>query len=111
VLNQLRRLGIRVAIDDFGTGYSSLQHLHHLPVDELKIDRSFIMEVTQNDNSRAIVSTIVFLAKSLNLSTVAEGIELNSELEFMQGLNCTQFQGFLFSKAIPADKLSKMLLA
>ncbi len=111
LFERLKGLGIRLSIDDFGTGYSSLNYLRRLPVDELKIDRSFIMEVTQNDNSRAIVSTIVFLAKSLNLSTVAEGIELNSELEFMQGLNCTQFQGFLFSKAIPADKLTTMLLS
>lgn len=109
LFKRLKDIGIKISIDDFGTGYSSLNYLRRLPVDELKIDRSFIMDISQNDNSRAIVSTIVFLAKSLNLSTVAEGIELNTELEFMQQLNCTQFQGFLFSKAITAEKLSHML--
>lgn len=111
LFNSLKEMGIKLSIDDFGTGYLSLNYLCKLPVDELKIDRSFTMAVTQNSNRRAIVLTIVFLAKSPNLSTVAEGIELNSELEFMQELNCTQFQGFLFSKAIPTEQLSEMLAA
>lgn len=101
--------GIKLSIDDFGTGYSSLSYLRRIPLDELKIDRSFIMDVTRNDSSKAIVSTIIHLAKSLNLSTVAEGVELNSERDFLQQLDCTQFQGFLFSKALPADQLSGML--
>jgi len=109
LFERLKELGIKLSIDDFGTGYSSLNYLRKLPVDELKIDRSFVTEVTQNDDSRAIVSTIVFLAKSLKLTTVAEGIELDSELEFMQKLDCTQFQGFLFSRAIPAEEFSSLL--
>lgn len=110
LFNRLRsELGIKLSIDDFGTGYSSLSYLRRIPLDELKIDRSFIMDVTQNDSSRAIVSTIIHLAKSLNLATVAEGVELNSEHDFLHQLDCTQFQGFLFSKAIPAVQLSQML--
>jgi diguanylate cyclase (GGDEF)-like protein len=109
LFQRLKELGIKLSIDDFGTGYSSLNYLRRLPVDELKIDRSFIMEVSQNDDSRAIVSTIVFLAKSLNLITVAEGIEKNTELEFMQQLKCNQLQGFLFSKAVPAEQFSVLL--
>lgn len=109
LFKRLKKLGIKLSIDDFGTGYSSLNYLRKLPVDELKIDRSFIMEVTDDEHSRAIVSTIVFLAKRLNLSTVAEGIERDSELKFMQELECSQFQGFLFSKAIPAEQLSLLM--
>jgi len=109
LFNKLKGLGIKLSIDDFGTGYSSLNYLRKLPVDELKIDRSFIMEVTKDEHSRAIVSTIVFLAKRLNMTTVAEGVELDSERQFIQELNCTQFQGFLFSKAVPANQLSAML--
>lgn len=109
LFGKLRELGIKLSIDDFGTGYSSLSYLRRIPLDELKIDRSFIMEVSQNNNSRAIVSTIIYLAKSLNLSTVAEGVELHSERDFLQQLDCTQFQGFLFSKAVPAEQLSMLL--
>lgn len=109
LFEKLKDLGIKLSIDDFGTGYSSLNYLRKLPVDELKIDRSFIMEITQNDHSRAIVSTIVFLAKRLNMTTVAEGVELDSERQFMQELDCNQFQGFLFSKAVPAEQFSEML--
>ena len=109
VLHELKKLGISLSIDDFGTGYSSLSYLRKLPVDELKIDRSFVMEVTNHADSRAIVSTIIYLAKSLNLLTVAEGIEEETELSFLKEQGCQQFQGFLFSQAIPEDELFKLL--
>ena len=109
ILHDLKELGIKLSIDDFGTGYSSLSYLRKLPVDELKIDRSFVMEVTDHADSRAIVSTIVFLANSLRLATVAEGIELETEHLFLKELGCHQFQGFLYSRAIPADELFKLL--
>ncbi|MDX2479072.1 MAG: EAL domain-containing protein, partial [Desulfuromusa sp.] len=96
-------------IDDFGTGYSSLSYLRKLPVHELKIDRSFVMETTDNEDSRAIVATIVFLSKQLGLSTVAEGIETIEELNFLTQLNCDQYQGFYFSRAIPSAEFIKLL--
>ncbi|MCP4158327.1 MAG: EAL domain-containing protein, partial [bacterium] len=109
LLKRLKEMGVKLSIDDFGTGYSSLSYLRKLPVDELKIDRSFIMEVTEHADSRAIVSTIVFLAKNLNLSTVAEGIEKKEELDFLKDLGCNQYQGFYFSRAIPAGNFFELL--
>ena len=84
LLNAFRQLGLKISIDDFGTGYSSLGYLARLPLDELKIDRSFIVDVVENKDSQAIVSSILFLAKSLGLSTVAEGVETLQQLEFLQ---------------------------
>ena len=109
ILQSLKELGIKLSIDDFGTGYSSLSYLRKLPVDELKIDRSFVMEITDHADSRAIVSTIIFLADSLNLLTVAEGIELDTEHSFLKSQGCKQFQGFLFSKPIPAAEMFALL--
>lgn len=109
LLEKLKNIGFKLSIDDFGTGYSSLSYLRKLPVHELKIDRSFIMETTDNADSRAIVATIVFLAKQLNLSTVAEGIEQPEELNFLQQLNCDQYQGFYFSRPIPSDEFYLLL--
>lgn len=106
-LKKLKKIGLKLSIDDFGTGYSSLSYLRKLPVDELKIDRSFIMEVTDCADSRAIVSSIVYLARSLNLFTVAEGIEKQEELDFLKSLKCDQYQGFLYSRPVPAEKLFK----
>jgi len=101
VLTQLRELGIRVAIDDFGTGYSSLQHLHHLPIDELKIDRSFISRMDTDDSAAAIVRASVNLANDLGLGTVGEGIEDEQALRTLARLGCTHMQGFLFSRPLP----------
>ncbi|BCR04258.1 hypothetical protein DESUT3_13270 [Desulfuromonas versatilis] len=105
LLQSLKEMGFKLSIDDFGTGYSSLSYLRRLPVDELKIDRSFIKEVSDRADSRAIVSTIIFLARSLNLRTVAEGIEKQVELEFLQSEGCQQYQGFLFSRPLSAAEL------
>jgi len=79
-LNQLKKQGVRLSIDDFGTGYSSLSYLRKLPLDELKIDRSFIMNVPEMEDSSAIVSSVIFLARKLGLSTVAEGVETEKQL-------------------------------
>ncbi|MBW2368560.1 MAG: EAL domain-containing protein [Deltaproteobacteria bacterium] len=105
MLKSLKKIGVKLSIDDFGTGYSSLNYLRKLPVDELKIDRSFIKEVSERADSRAIVSTIVYLAKNLNLLTVAEGIEKKEELAFLKTLGCNQYQGFFYSRPVPADVL------
>jgi len=102
-------MGLKLSIDDFGTGYSSLSYLRKLPLDELKIDRSFIMELSKSTVTRAIVSTIVFLARSLKLSTVAEGIENKVELEFLRKIGCNQYQGFFFSRPVPPNELLELL--
>jgi diguanylate cyclase (GGDEF)-like protein len=109
IMKSLRAMGLKLSIDDFGTGYSSLNYLRKLPLDELKIDRSFIMELLENTNSRAIVSAIVFLARSLKLATVAEGIEKKEELAFMRKLGCQQYQGFYFSRPVPSKELVELL--
>jgi len=109
IMQNLRSTGLKLSIDDFGTGYSSLNYLRKLPLDELKIDRSFIMELSKSADTRAIVSTIVFLARSLKLSTVAEGIENKVELEFLRKLGCHQYQGFFFSRPVPPKELLELL--
>ena len=109
LLRSLKAMGLKLSIDDFGTGYSSLSLLRKLPLDELKIDRSFIKDLSESDESRAIVSTIIFLARSLNLSTVAEGIEKKEELEYLRELGCQQYQGFLFSPPVPNFEIVKLI--
>ncbi len=108
-VEELRAMGARVSIDDFGTGYSSLGYLKRLPVDSVKIDRSFVSEVTADDDDAAIVAAIVGLAQTMNLNTIAEGVETEEQLAFLKNLNCRFVQGFLFSKPLPAETLAKML--
>jgi EAL domain-containing protein (putative c-di-GMP-specific phosphodiesterase class I) len=108
-LAAVRELGVRVAIDDFGTGYSSLRYLARLPIDTLKIDRSFVSMVTESPNDLAIVSAIIVLAHGLNLDVVAEGVETEEQRKFSRLLRCDQMQGFLFSKPVPKDDIEQML--
>jgi diguanylate cyclase (GGDEF)-like protein len=105
----LKAMGLKLSIDNFGTGYFSLKYLRKLPIDELKIDRSFIMEVSERTDARAIVAAIVFLARRLKLSTVAEGIEKKEELEFLRKLGCDQYQRFSFSRAVPGNEILGLL--
>ncbi len=100
VLTRLRELGLRVAIDDFGTGYSSLQHLHRLPIDQLKIDRSFILRLSSDDSSAAIVRASVSLARDLGLCTVAEGVEDAEALRVVSTLGCDEIQGYHVSRPL-----------
>ncbi|MGO8757348.1 MAG: EAL domain-containing protein [Terracidiphilus sp.] len=109
VLSSLRRLGIWLLMDDFGTGYSSLQHLHSLPFDVLKIDRSFVMRMTSGDQPLQIVRTIVELARVLGMDVVAEGIETQEQYMLLRQLGCRFGQGFLFSRPVPAETISQML--
>jgi EAL domain-containing protein (putative c-di-GMP-specific phosphodiesterase class I) len=109
ILRSLKAMGLKLSIDDFGTGYSSFSYLRKLPLDEIKIDSSFIKDLSDSDKSQAIVSTIIFLARSLNLSTVAEGIEKNEELTCLRKLNCQQYQGFIFSPAVPNNEIFKLI--
>jgi diguanylate cyclase (GGDEF)-like protein/PAS domain S-box-containing protein len=105
----LEELGIKIAIDDFGTGYSSLSYLARLPVDTLKIDRSFINSMAKNADSMSIVSTIISLAHSLNMKVTAEGVETEEQAKFLRLLKCDEMQGYLFSKPLPVEQLTKML--
>jgi EAL domain-containing protein (putative c-di-GMP-specific phosphodiesterase class I) len=109
VLEQLRSIGVKLSIDDFGTGYSSLGYLQQLPVDELKIDRTFIVAAADSSESRALVRTIVDLARDFGLRTVAEGIETVGQLEGARDAGCEYAQGFLFaSPATVADIISQL---
>ena len=105
VLSQLKTLGVRLAIDDFGTGYSSLSYLRQLPVSKLKIDRSFIRDLHHNGNEEAIAAAIIQMAKCLNLSVTAEGVENERQLQFLREQHCDDVQGFLFSKPLRADQM------
>ena len=102
-LSQLREAGIGVAIDDFGTGYSSLRLLARLPVDTLKIDRSFIQSITDTPNVMTLVSTVVSLARAFDMRTVAEGVETSGQLEMLRLSKCDQAQGFYFARPVPAS--------
>ena len=102
-LQAIRAMGISIAIDDFGTGFSSLSYLAKLPVDTLKIDRSFVLDMTTGPEGLALVSTIINLAHSLNLKVVAEGVETDEQSRLLRLLNCDEIQGFLFSKPVPGE--------
>jgi diguanylate cyclase (GGDEF)-like protein len=101
-LHQLRDLGVRIAMDDFGTGCSSLSHLRNFPFDKIKIDRSFISDLPDQDGSVAIVRAVTGLAGSLSMTTTAEGVETQSQLEKIRALGCTEMQGYLYSRPLPA---------
>lgn len=105
VLNSMRELGIILAIDDFGTGYSSLSYLKQFPIDILKIDQSFIRDITTDASDKAIVSAIIAMAKQLGIAVLAEGVEALEHQQFLQAQGCDYAQGFLYCKPIPADEL------
>jgi diguanylate cyclase (GGDEF)-like protein len=108
-LERLRALGIRVSIDDFGTGYSSFAYLRRLPVDALKIDRSFVMEIADNPEDAALAASIVTMGKALKLLTIAEGVETVAQRDLLRDWGCDEMQGFLFSRAVPAEDLEEMV--
>jgi diguanylate cyclase (GGDEF)-like protein/PAS domain S-box-containing protein len=110
VLHQLRGLGVRISMDDFGTGYSSLSYLQRFPFDKIKIDRSFIKDITEVNGTLPIVQAVVSIAKSRNITTTAEGVETEQQLELLRTLGCTQMQGYLFSRPIPATEVMQLLL-
>lgn len=108
-LNQLKELGITLSIDDFGTGFSSISYLKQLPVDTLKLDRSYVTNVHCDKQNAAITSAVIQMAKNLNLKVVAEGVELAEESEFLLAKGCDEMQGFLFSRPLPVPALEKLL--
>ena len=101
-LRQFQELGVRIAMDDFGTGYSSLSYLRSFPFDKIKIDRAFIKDIADKDDSSAIVQAVTELAHRLHMTTTAEGIETQEQLDKIQALGCTEMQGYLFSRPLPA---------
>jgi EAL domain-containing protein (putative c-di-GMP-specific phosphodiesterase class I) len=108
-LVRLKALGISLAIDDFGTGYSSLAYLRRFPVDTLKIDRSFVEQLGEQDDDAALARTIVQLGRSLGMSTVAEGIEEYGQLAALREMGCTYAQGYYFSRPVPAAEAGRLL--
>lgn len=109
LLTQLRNLGVQLSIDDFGTGYSSLSYLQRFPIDTLKIDRSFVMQMMENEENLAIVRTIVALAQNLGMDVVAEGVETEDQLRLLRKLECENGQGFLFSTPLGGSQLDQFI--
>ncbi|MCW8943185.1 MAG: EAL domain-containing protein, partial [Sedimenticola sp.] len=108
-LSELKELGIRLALDDFGTGHSSLSYLQRFPFDKLKIDRAFIRNITESPDDAAIAMTIGAMAKSLNLTVIAEGVETQEQLDFLKKCGCNEIQGYFISKPVPAKKFIALL--
>ncbi len=108
-LNSIRALGADIAIDDFGTGYSSLGYLTKLPVQALKIDRSFISAMGKDADAMTLVATIISLAHSLRLKVIAEGVETESQAHTLRELQCDQLQGYLFGKPLPLEGITALL--
>lgn len=106
ILEQVRDLGVKIALDDFGTGFSSLAYLRRLPADILKIDRTFVSELDQTEHGGDVVEAVVDLARRLNLQTVAEGVETEGQLDILAAMNCSFYQGYLFSKPLPVSALN-----
>jgi EAL domain-containing protein (putative c-di-GMP-specific phosphodiesterase class I) len=109
VIRRLKRLGVRLAIDDFGTGYSSLAYLHRLPVDVIKVDRSFIADLGLGSDRATLARGILELVRSLQVSTVAEGVETTEQLDALRNVRCELGQGFMFSRPVAPAAITELL--
>jgi EAL domain-containing protein (putative c-di-GMP-specific phosphodiesterase class I) len=105
-LGNLRALGVRLCIDDFGTGYSSLSYLHELPIDALKIDRSFVLAMGEDERKMKIIQSILLLGKGLGIEVVAEGVETQAQADALRRMGCELAQGYLFARPCPLEQLS-----
>ena len=110
-MNSIRELGIEFSVDDFGTGYSSLSYLKRLPVDILKIDRSFINDVMTNSEDASLIETIIAIGRSQRLKVVAEGVEEKNQLNFLHKMQCDSVQGYFYSKPLPANEFAELLIS
>jgi EAL domain-containing protein (putative c-di-GMP-specific phosphodiesterase class I) len=110
-MGELRRHGLHLSLDDFGTGYSSLTYLKRLPLNELKIDRSFVCDMLLNLRGRAVVETIIHLSSGLGIGVMAEGVETEEQRAFLAERGCHNYQGFLVSRPIPAEEFKQFVLA
>ncbi len=108
-MSALNELGVKFSLDDFGTGYSSLQYLKQLPLDQIKIDQSFVRDITSDPNDAAIVQTIIAMAETLGLNVVAEGVETDAQRDFLELRGCTHFQGYLFGRPMPIEQFEALL--
>ena len=109
ILREIRDMGVRISLDDFGTGHSSLSYLKDLPTDSIKIDQSFVKNITQNADNAAIAGAVIAMAHSLNLKVVAEGIETLEQLDFLRSLNCDEMQGYFISRPVARDSFAQLL--
>jgi EAL domain-containing protein (putative c-di-GMP-specific phosphodiesterase class I) len=109
IVKRLHDLGFRLSIDDFGTGYSSLSYLRRFPIDKIKIDQSFVTDLTQDESAGSIVTAVIGLARSLKLKVIAEGVQKREQLEILDAQGCDEAQGFLFSPALASGEFEKLV--
>ncbi|MEA2091758.1 MAG: EAL domain-containing protein, partial [Campylobacterota bacterium] len=109
ILTELKNIGVSIAIDDFGTGHSSLAYLKKFPINTLKIDKSFVLDIIEDEEDNIIVQTIISMAHSLGFNTVAEGVETLEHVELLQNMDCDQLQGYHFSRPLPKDEFTRFL--
>ena len=108
-MNKLNAIGIQFELDDFGTGYSSLQYLKRLPIEQLKIDHSFVRDIEFNKNDQQIVRTIISMTQNLDLKVIAEGVETENQRQILLESGCQRFQGYLFGKPLPAHEFDESI--
>ena len=108
-MQALKALGVKLSMDDFGTGYSSLSYLKQLPLDQIKIDQSFVRNIATDPNDAVMVQTIIDMAQNFRLNVIAEGVETESQLDFLKQNGCMAYQGYLFSKPVPVEEFEAML--